>query len=596
MTTITKQQFAKIMSKAPEGSDPKLIAKALMKKGYKFDGLTSATDAGAMPGLLKAQGVVDPALHQKAYAQREQSLAHQQTPEVQESRAGQAKLAQTQKEMLQSAGGTFAPAGMIEEAKGLVTRGYEGLKKGWGEAEEFDEKYGKEKDGVPIRPIGSKLVHLGLPLAEGFAGMGEPLAPVGSLLGKVVKEDVSQKVDRFKEMNPALGQIVEEVGEEGMEQAITAYKNLPDGVKSAIGQGGKVVEAIFGLWIGADVAKMATPFGKEVVESFGSLFKRPVKSVDDVIVQASESLATAKTPSAVREVAEAEAPKIGVREKWAGVRPDIKKRIQGKQDNLKEYFDVAHARNLDDTLPTPLEHGARRVEEARDSLKGVLEETGSGIGNFRKKISTTRVGVDDILSVESTFDDALKSLNLVVKDGKVLRVKGKVAGKVSDSEIKLFQKLRDDIKRVKQSPTVENMIDLRNSMDNTVNFAKEAREASNVVDPVARATRGKIKEVNLKAIGKEQGKLLEDYSDLIGLLQDLNKYVDGRTGGEFLLKQVLSERGRIPRELMKKLSDYTGIDLLDDAVMAQLATEIIGNSAQKGLFRARDNKSGLGCL
>jgi hypothetical protein len=49
----------------------------------------------------------------------------------------------------------------------------------------------------------------------------------------------------------------------------------------------------------------------------------------------------------------------------------------------------------------------------------------------------------------------------------------------------------------------------------------------------------------------------------------------------------------MPRELMRIIKEETGIDLMDDAVMAQLATELIGNAAQKGVFRQEITKAGL---
>ena len=39
--------------------------------------------------------------------------------------------------------------------------------------------------------------------------------------------------------------------------------------------------------------------------------------------------------------------------------------------------------------------------------------------------------------------------------------------------------------------------------------------------------------------------------------------------------------------------DFTGIDLMDDAVMSSIATDLIGNSRQKGLFRQEITKAGL---
>ncbi len=300
-----------------------------------------------------------------------------------------------------------------------------------------------------------------------------------------------------------------------------------------------------------------------------------------------------KSAKQIREAAEATASTVTFKERLAGVRPDIKKRIAGKRDQLQEFFDVAAARNLDDTLATPLEHAANKVGAARDELQTILNTTGSKIGRFRKKISTLQVSSDQMASIEKSFVDELTTLNLVIKNGKIARKTGKVAGKVSDGDIKALQGMFNDLRTVKAAPSSQNLIELRNAASQRINFGKQAREISNAVDPIARKFRGSIRDMNIEIIGKEQAGLLDEYSDLISILDELNTVVDSKSGAEFILKRVLSERGRIPREMLDRLKDATGVDLMDDAVMSQLATEIIGNSAQKGLLQQTIANAGV---
>ena len=44
---------------------------------------------------------------------------------------------------------------------------------------------------------------------------------------------------------------------------------------------------------------------------------------------------------------------------------------------------------------------------------------------------------------------------------------------------------------------------------------------------------------------------------------------------------------------MRLIKEFTDIDLMDDAVMSSIATDLIGNSRQKGLFRQEITKAGL---
>lgn len=301
-----------------------------------------------------------------------------------------------------------------------------------------------------------------------------------------------------------------------------------------------------------------------------------------------------KTKSeAVRELTEASAPKVSVTERMVWIRPDIKRRISGKRDMLQDYFNVSHARNVDDTMPTPLAYASEKVVEARDKLVYQLDGTGSEIGKFRNKVKNVSVGIDNMNNIQKSFTDSIEWLNLTIKDWQVVRMPWKVKGKVSDTEVRTLQDIFDDIMVVKNSWKIEDIIDLRIAVDDKVKFAKTAREAWSNIDAVSRNVRKAAADANLSVIGKEQWQLYAEYSQMMDLLNDLNKYVNSRTWPEFLLKRVLSERDRVPAEMMRTLQKYTWIDLMDHAVMSQIATDIVGNWAQKWLFRQEIAKAWL---
>lgn len=448
----------------------------------------------------------------------------------------------------------------------------------------------------------------------GLAGAAQPaiegIMKGGEAVGEGFKAGLSAIVPDFIE-NPLKAKAVEAI------QSATVggkflWEKLEPETKELIGQSGLTAIQLMDLIpfieapaLGRAVATVTEAVAKTVPKAtiaiegittqVKSLFDGAVNTVDDVVKQADESI-KAVSAEDIRAGAEATAPELSITEEWAGVRPDIKKQIVGKHEKLKEYFDIAHARNLDMNVPTISEWGHHNVVKARDSLKSTLDDTGSGIGQFRQKIATTKVPNDDAIFIENTFDETLGSLNLTVKKGEVVKQKGKISGKISDSEINLLQSLRDDIQTFKQSPNVENLIDLRNSFDKRINFAKTQQQATNVVDPLSKKVRFEIKKVNQKIVGKENAQLLDDYSDMIGVLQDMNKAVNSSSGGEYLLKRFLSARGRYSREMFIKIKKYTGIDLMDDAVMSQIATEIIGNKAQKDLLQQSITNATLGAM
>jgi hypothetical protein len=344
-------------------------------------------------------------------------------------------------------------------------------------------------------------------------------------------------------------------------------------------EGGELLEK--GKGIVTDLAEKAktTLFGKEA----------EVKDIDDVIRQADESL----KPSEILEQTEKATAKPSILQRWAGISPDIKNRIAGKHDKLKEYFDVTHARNNFDTLPTALEHGTKSVDNAVTKMEEVLNDTGSTIGSFRKKVSTYKATPDKVKSIEQTFSDGLGRLNLELKNGVIKQKPGTVTRINSDSEIGILNDLYKNLLTIKQSPNLERLIDLRTLFDSKINFAKSSREASNSLDPLSRTVRAEIARVAAEIVGKSEAANLTKYSQFIDAYNQLRSFTDRKAGAEFLLKQVLSEKGGTSREIIQSIKEITGIDLMDDAVMSSLATDLIGNSRQKGLFRQELAKAGL---
>lgn len=348
------------------------------------------------------------------------------------------------------------------------------------------------------------------------------------------------------------------------------------------------------------IGTVALPFVKGAnVTSFTSRFTK-AKTVDEIIdtVDAtplpSNGIQKFDVPEKqTLEKIKTEAPIITAKERFAGVRPDIKARIQGKEEQLKSYFDVAEARNLSDQAPYPFEVGARRVDLAQQKLESILDDTGGKIGQFRQKISTYKAYPEDVKTVDNSFLTQLDKLNLEIRNGSIVKKQGKIAKTVNDAEINTLQSLYDDFLTYKKSPTIENAIALRDKFNNKINFGKSSQEVSGNIDPLSRAVRAKIKEVASKQVGKSEAKNLDDYARLMEALSEVKSYTDRRAGGEFLIKQVLSERGGDSRAIIETIKNETGIDLMDDAVMARLATDIVGNDAQKGLFRQEIARAGL---
>jgi hypothetical protein len=460
------------------------------------------------------------------------------------------------------------------------------------------------ESGLPSSPFGA--LQAGANLAGTVAGgaadlvFGTPLRTVFHSLPQRAQESIKGGVgatanalgvpkvvgayEDFKTKNPRIAQNVENVAN------IAALIPGARVAGEALSTAGKKTFTTLG-----DVGKRAGSLADDALARTRIILRgEKPKNVTQLIEKTGEALEQQKiSTSAARGATEVATSKQSLLDRWRGIRTDIKNRIAGKPEKLKEYFDVAHARNNFDTLPTPLEFGAKRVQDAVSKMETILQETGSKIGSFRKKVGSYVANPDQIARIEKTFVDQLDKLNFRVVNGKIVQKAGTLSRLGSSGDAKVLQELFDQMQIAKQGGNLERLIDLRNVFDRRINFGKSAREVSNSVDPVARSVRKEIASVGEEIVGKSEAYNLSRYSDFIDALENLRSYTDRRAGAEFLLKQALSERGGMPRELMRIIKEETNIDLMDDAVMAQLATELIGNAAQKGVFRQEVMKAGL---
>lgn len=355
-----------------------------------------------------------------------------------------------------------------------------------------------------------------------------------------------------------------------------------------------------------DVAKMADEAKRKLLETISKTAASPEerklaeqtikspKATPEQVKSAKATLAKAPaTPAEIKAASDAAATPTTLIEKLTGLAPDIKARLKGKGKPFADYLNIVDARNQSDLVPTALEYATSFVSHAKDKMASLLSGTGNAIGQFRAKIGTYQAPRQAFDTIRQSFQNELGQLNLSIDNGKVVVTPGKIAQTVSEGEIGSLQSLYDDLNTASQSPSLGNLIDLRNKFDNKINFAKASREASSSLDPLSRTVRAHIAQVAEHLIGPSEAKHLKEFSEFIDALNDLRSYTDRKAGAEFLLKRVFSERGGDPRAVMETIRKHTGIDLMDHAMMAKIATELSGNAQTMGLFRQEITKAGL---
>ena len=215
----------------------------------------------------------------------------------------------------------------------------------------------------------------------------------------------------------------------------------------------------------------------------------------------------------------------------------------------------------------------------------------SEIGKTRAKLAPIKLQQPQIDVISNTFKTQIESLGLTVKNGAVVEMPNKIA-KTTGSDINAIQSLYDDFLKFKQSPTIENAYALRTNFDAKIKFGQSARDVSNAVDPLSRSVRSAIAGESAKVIGKENAVELKKYSDFMDAYGDLKAFTDRSAGSEYLLRLVLSGRGREARDLVDTIKVHTGIDLMNDATAMKIAVERFANESQQNLFKQEVTRAG----
>ena len=280
-------------------------------------------------------------------------------------------------------------------------------------------------------------------------------------------------------------------------------------------------------------------------------------------------------------------------EQRVGITADVKKGIAGKGNELQRFTDQAQAGLLDDTIEPPLSLAVQDAEKAVDIMRKSLKETGGEIGQFRKKIASTKVPQGDVTSVIQSFDEKLSEAGLRVgKNRKIIPAKGRTTA-ASRADIAALQEFRNDLVTLKGDASLQRLIDVRNKVTNSAKFGKRASVTTDVVDVFAKDVRAGLRAVNAKAIGKGQAKFLDNYSEMLEFLDEWDRATSKGKSTETLLKRVFSERPRKARELFDFIEGQTGVNVMDSVRFAKIATEFLGNDNMRGLFQKEITAAGV---
>jgi hypothetical protein len=290
---------------------------------------------------------------------------------------------------------------------------------------------------------------------------------------------------------------------------------------------------------------------------------------------------------------EAAITELSLKERLAGVSVKAKRRIFGKRERLEKFINQSEKAALDDTEISAIAFGAKEVGETFKKLQTALSDTGSSIGKFRRKMGAKKAAPTDIDTSITTFTDGLRDRGLKVKaDGTLIAEKGRTPV-FSSGEIKKLQEFHNDLLSLKKDPNLLNVVDVQNKLREQIKFGKQAGELSSAVETVINPVQKTLNNAQRNVIGPVESARLDEFSQLIGIVQDFNAATAKGKNTEFLIKRLLSDKDRLPKELIEKIKEITGDDILDTARFAKIATDVVADPEQLGLFKQAVEGAGL---
>lgn len=443
-------------------------------------------------------------------------------------------------------------------------------------------------------------------------GLADAIGEAFMLAGKTVLTDNAEKVigDTIKSVGGDIMNSKDPKTGMSLGEAIGIIGNAYEDLKVTNPAMARDLSAGLGLLnfitevTGLKAGKAVLKGGKEAVEEgVKQEIKQEIKGVAKGTAETAEG--------GVKEVAQKEvsgvvsdAIKVPTRiERMHGIDERVKTAISRNPERFDVYAKSALDGHMDFRAKPPIQIAAEATRDAFDKLNKVIEDVGTPIGKFRESIKSVRVPqkqVDEIsMSLQEQvgksgmrFSRKRNSTGQMTKEYELKQVPGRTTSLRPADQAKLME-FWNDINSLRKNNTMENLIDVRNKIQKEVTFGKAAREISSEIDPIAKGVRAKIRDINLKNIPPEQAVLMDEYSDLMRLLQDYNRATSKGKNIEFMLERAFSNRGEFAQDVMKRLSDITGIDVVNEAELARVATDMLGSNTSKTLFEQKIKNAAL---
>lgn len=419
-------------------------------------------------------------------------------------------------------------------------------------------------------------------------------------LGDVVEPVIQGGLNDLSEENQMkLSQISNEIAER--------YDSLSDDEKLLLKNIAPSAELLFDVGTAGASGKLAKTTGKKVDDLGQAVRQMNLQDVDldlsKKIDDFSQNISDRKINNTKEIVGDLDANKEKLAEEFTEkvYSPEVLPvaefdEMYDARDLIKDYasYTLGFRRDGKNTL-SPLGRLATKVnDEVIPKVQTHLKDVGEDIGKIRNKLKTYEVRPDETQGILDKMESLMDSKYGVkfTDKGIVQELSDRITS-LSKSEKSTLTELRKNLISLKETRNPEKLIDLRQKVDKDIRWLKSNLENKADLDPVNKLIRTELAKINERLIGKEQAQKLADYSDLKSIIDDYSKLSSKGKNPEFLLKRMMSERDRLPKELIQRLNEVTGVDLYKEKKALDIALRYLGTDDAVGLLQQEIKKAGV---
>jgi hypothetical protein len=258
-------------------------------------------------------------------------------------------------------------------------------------------------------------------------------------------------------------------------------------------------------------------------------------------------------------------------------------------EELNNYLDAAKARVTDIRATSPLTLAANKLDEAASSINAQAAAAGEAVGQAKAALGNVPMNADAVSTIASDFKArALEQygLNLAPNEDGVIEATA-ASGRTPPISTSDANRIAEAYTRIMglTDTTARNGADVIKYLDNAINYSRAANNGFSPLEGLMYSARKPLDDVVRAA---SPG--LAEANDAASLLYQLQGEVQKMAGGqqqrgELLMRRIFSgDKSGEVQDLFDKIKAATGIDLINQAVLARFAIDTVGDPSQESLL------------